>query len=258
MNSLPVAKKGLGQHWLQDEASLQAMIDAGNVRFGDTVLEIGPGTGTLTDKLINTKANIVSLEFDTHRYHDLLKKYQKTSNIKILSGDIRHFNLTSLPVDYKIVANIPYYLTAYLLRLLADTPNKPKMAVLLVQKEVAERVCARPGSMSKVAVFAQIFYKTNLGDKVSASLFTPPPKVDSQILVLHRHTQPFAGNVNYFSKVVSAGFSQKRKKLDKNLADGLNINKQQILNVLKEQGISANARAQELTLEQWQKLVKIL
>ena len=134
--------KKLGQHWLHDMASLEMITAAGGVADGDNVLEIGPGLGTLTDVLISKEANITAGKYDSALAESLTKKYAAEPKVKVISQDIRRFNFNDLPTNYKIVANIPYYLTSVLLRLISETDNPPYIAVLLVQKEVAERVCA--------------------------------------------------------------------------------------------------------------------
>ncbi len=258
MSSLPFAKKALGQHWLEDQASLEAMAMAGHIMSTDTVLEIGPGTGTLTEELILSGAHITALEFDAQRCKELSHKYSQNSYIDVIQGDIRTFDLGLLPEDYKIVANIPYYLTANLLRKLADSTNKPSKAVLLVQKEVAQKVASHEGNLSLVAIFTQIYYEVSLGQIVPAHLFVPPPKVDSQILILIRRNQPLFEVDESFTKLVKAGFEQKRKKLRTSLAGGLGINKDAVEQYLQKAGIRVDARAQELSIESWHKLSKII
>lgn len=257
MSRLPLAKKELGQHWLEDTASLQAMVLSGNILNSDTVLEVGPGTGTLTNELINTGAEIICLEYDKQRFNDLSRRYNNTSNVKIIHGDIRKFDFNDLPKDYKIVANIPYYLTANLMRQLNETANKPAVAVLLVQKEVAERLSAQAGNLSMVAVFAQVYYKITKGIEVSAELFTPPPKVDSQIVILERLAKPLAQVDKNFEDLVKAGFMQKRKKLRTSLAPAIGVSKEDVEMYLKQANISLDARAQELTIADWQNLTRL-
>ena len=145
MGNLPIAKKSLGQHWLTDRTALQSIVEAAQVSEGDQVLEIGPGTGTLTEILLEYSANILALEFDHEAIKPLEKRFarQLDAQVHIEEGDIRSFDFGRLPTDYKIVANIPYYLTANLFRKLIDANNKPTTASLLVQKEVAERVTAK-------------------------------------------------------------------------------------------------------------------
>ena len=256
MSQMPLAKKQLGQHWLEDSDSLRALVEAANIKNDDTVFEIGPGTGTLTQELLNTGVKTVALEFDEQRFADLKIKYKDSRQIKIISGDIREFDFSSLPGDYKIVANIPYYLTANLFRILTLITNKPTTAVLLVQKEVAQRVCATPGKLSKVAVFTQLFYEPCFGKVIPANLFTPPPKVDSQILVLQRRSKPFAVLDGNLEKLINAGFGQKRKMLRKSLSAGLGWQADKMENLLIKSEIDPTRRAETLSLPEWRGLTE--
>jgi 16S rRNA (adenine1518-N6/adenine1519-N6)-dimethyltransferase len=256
--SLPHAKKELGQHWLTDKTSLEAIAEAASVTKADMVLEIGPGTGTLTDVLAQQAKHIIALEFDRVRARELTKQYSPSPVIEVREGDIRSFDLSPLPFGYKIVANIPYYLTANLLRKLVDDDNKPQAASLLVQKEVAERVAAKPGSLSQIAVFVQVFYEVSLGELVPAYLFTPPPKVDSQVLILNLRKQPLITVDQTFFRLVKAGFGEKRKKLRSSLSGGLNMQKSDIEAALLAAGLPPDSRAQELSIEQWQDLREAL
>ena len=147
MDDIPTTNKSLGQHWLRDEASLAAMCDAAEIGLDDTVLEIGPGPGTLTAELVESAKEVIAVEFDEALARDLPKRVP-AENLAVVRQDILKFDLTALPPGYKIVANIPYYLTSNLLRVLCESKNPFSVAALLIQKEVAERVCARPGDMS--------------------------------------------------------------------------------------------------------------
>lgn len=258
MSDLPFAKKSLGQHWLTDYPSLSAMCEAVDVQETDTVLEIGPGVGTLTELLVERADNVVAVEFD----EELAKKLPKLvpdSNLKIVNQDILKFDLTSLPVDYKLVANIPYYLTSNLIRVISESTNPPSSAAILVQKEVAERVSATPGSMSLLSVTAQFYWKTSLGIKVPAALFTPPPKVDSQILILERRETPlFDVDAKAFFRLVKAGYSNRRKTLSNSLSGGLHLSKLETNELLEKADINPGARPQELSLEQWFAIYSVL
>ncbi|HUD10136.1 MAG TPA: 16S rRNA (adenine(1518)-N(6)/adenine(1519)-N(6))-dimethyltransferase RsmA [Candidatus Saccharimonadales bacterium] len=253
-----IPKKSLGQHWLHDTSVLEAMCQAANVQSGEYVLEIGPGLGTLTDILLSCGAEVLALEYDPGLITKLHTKYddRPSSEIFIQEGDIRTYDFSYLPEHYKIVANIPYYLTAYLLRLLTETPYKPDVTALLVQKEVAERVAARPGALSFIAVAVQFYYEVSLGEVVPAELFTPPPKVDSQILILKSRATPLFQEVDtkQFFQLVKAGFSQRRKTLLNSLSAGLHISRDQTIKILQSADIAPTQRAQTLSLVQWHQL----
>lgn len=252
MRSDPLPKKSLGQHWLEDDASLEAMLLAADTSAADTVLEIGPGLGTLTRKLVDAVKEVVAVEFDEHLAAGLPGRVF-ADNLHIVRQDILKFDLTQLPPDYKVIANIPYYLTSNLIRVLSESSNQPQKAVLLVQKEVAERVAARPGAMSLLSVTAQFYWEASLGRVVEAELFTPPPKVDSQIVILSRRPEPLFKDVEAkaFFRLVKAGFGERRKTLRNSLSGGLHLNKDEAEKLLGSAGIDPGLRAQNLTLDQW-------
>jgi 16S rRNA (adenine1518-N6/adenine1519-N6)-dimethyltransferase len=250
-------KKSLGQHWLKDEETLKAICEAADLTITDIVLEIGPGLGDLTRQLMNRAGQVVAVEADEQLAKGLSKQLI-SDNIQIVQGDIREYDLTVLPPDYKVVANIPYYLTSNLIRLLSESVNPPVVMVLLVQKEVAQRLAAKPGAMSLLSVSAQYYYAPKLGPIISAELFEPPPKVDSQVIIMKRRPKPLFEDVDtkvYF-QLVKAGFAGRRKKLRGSLAAGLRISKDQADKLLSTAGISPDRRAQELSLEDWHKLYK--
>lgn len=257
------AKKSLGQHWLNDEQALQYIVEVAELSRDDTILEIGPGTGTLTKKLLESGATVLAVEKDEKLAEQLSNKFDD-HQFYLQIGDILEFELTKLPSGYKVVANIPYYLTSILIRTLSEADNPPQMMVLLVQKEVAERIAASPGKMNLLAVSAQLYYQPKLGIVVPARLFAPPPKVDSQVIILRRHSlspigyDPMDGEFDSqkFFWLVKAGFSERRKKLRSSLAGGLGLSKRQIEDILKQADVSPDSRAQELSLDQWHKIYK--
>lgn len=258
-NANPPTNKALGQHWLNDDASLQAMCDAVDLRPNDTILEIGPGAGALTVQLVPAVRQVVAVEFDAALARELPARVPAT-NLQVVHQDILKFDLTGLPPNYKVAANIPYYLTSNLLRILCESPNHFSLAALLVQKEVAERVCAKPGAMSLLSVSVQFYCQASRGRVVPAALFTPPPKVDSQILQLHHRTKPLFTDVDtkLFFRIVKAGFAQRRKTLLNSLSAGMRLGRQETTMWLKRAAIEPNTRAQNLSLEQWHDLYKTL
>jgi 16S rRNA (adenine1518-N6/adenine1519-N6)-dimethyltransferase len=252
-----IPKKSLGQHWLYDEATLDAIVDVAGVPAGGTVLEIGPGLGTLTRRLLARGAHVTAVEFDEALARNLQKTFAEdiaAQELTVVHEDILRFDLTQLPVGYKVVANIPYYLTSNLLRVLTESTNPFGTAALLIQKEVAERAAAKPGQMSLLSVSAQFYCDVSLGPVVPAELFTPPPKVDSQVLALRHRSEPLFGNSldsRAFFRLVHAGFSQKRKTLENALSGGLAISKEQARQLLETAGIQPGQRAQALSLDDW-------
>lgn len=251
--------KSLGQHWLKDRDVLARIADCAELTADDTVLEIGPGLGTLTSELLRRSKSVVAVEFDEELSRKLPAQFPGT-NLEVVTSDILSFDLSTLPSDYAVVANVPYYITSKIVQMLMTADNKPRIAVLLVQKEVAERLAARPGQMSILAVSAQLFADVTLGDVVKAELFTPPPKVDSQVVILRTRRIPFLTDVDEkdFFRVVKAGFSAKRKKLRSSLSGGLDISKAEVEQLLAEANISPDARAEALSLDDWQRLTRIV
>ncbi|HEX9153489.1 MAG TPA: 16S rRNA (adenine(1518)-N(6)/adenine(1519)-N(6))-dimethyltransferase RsmA [Candidatus Saccharimonadales bacterium] len=257
MNDMPSTKKSLGQHWLKDVDSLDAIVDAAEVSLTDTVLEIGPGPGTLTEELVNSAKEVVAVEFDEDLARELSLRV-KADNLRVVRQDILSFDLTSLPSGYKVVANIPYYLTSKLLRTLCESANHFSKASILIQKEVAERVAAKPGDMSLLSASVQFYCETSLGPVVPAELFTPPPKVDSQILKLAYRVTPLFPDVDTkrFFQVVKAGFSQRRKTLLNSLSAGLQLSREETTALLASAGVTPGTRAQNLSLDDWYRLCK--
>ena len=251
--------KSLGQHWLKDEHALNEIAACANIQSEDTILEIGPGLGTLTSVLAKKAKHVIALEFDKSLARNLKKSF-KNSNVEIVEGDILSFDLTSLPAGYKVVANVPYYITAKIIQLLTTSSNPPTIAVLLVQKEVAERLAASPGKLSILGVSAQYFAEVSLGEIVPAELFTPPPKVDSRVVILKTRQAPLFPDIQQidFFKTMKAGFSSKRKKLRSSLSGGLSIDKKDAEILLEKANIDSGLRAEALTLEQWAALSRII
>lgn len=251
--------KSLGQHWLRDRAVLSHIADCAELSINDTVLEIGPGLGTLTSELLRRCQKVVAVEFDNELAKKLPAQFPG-KNLEVINQDILSFDLSKMPKNYSVVANVPYYITSKIVQMLMTAENKPKIAVLLVQKEVAERLASSPGKMSILAVSAQIFADVRLGDVVPAELFTPPPKVDSQVVIIKTHQHKLLDNVNEkdFFRVVKAGFSAKRKKLRSSLAGGLDLSKNTVEELLSKANINPDVRAEALSIDDWIRLAKIV
>jgi 16S rRNA (adenine1518-N6/adenine1519-N6)-dimethyltransferase len=257
MDNLP--NKELGQYWLFDEQVLADIAASADISKDDTVLEIGPGLGTLTKVLVHQAKKVIAVEFDKQLAEQMTWRVTD-KNLKIINQDILKFDFSSLPAGYKIVANIPYYLTSNLIRIISEAANPPTVAVLLVQKEVAERVAAEPGAMSILSVTAQYFWEVSLGNIVPAKLFTPPPKVDSQVLILERSPslKLEESKRKEFFRLVKAGFSQRRKTLLNSLSGGLDLGKSEVQSICADAGIDTGRRAQTLSLEEWSSLYESL
>jgi len=252
-------KKSLGQHWLKDRQVLSDIAEAAEITPFDTVLEIGPGLGTLTSELLRRAEKVIAVELDGDLAAKLPGQFPGKT-LQVINEDILDFDLSVLPKDYIVVANVPYYITSKIIQKLLTSENKPKTTVLLIQKEVAVRLAAEPGNMSILSISAQIYGEVELDQMVPAHFFTPPPKVDSQVVVVKTRKKPLISpeDEKRFFKVVKAGFSAKRKKLRSSLSAGLGISKPEAEALLKQVGISPDDRAEALAINQWIDLMKIV
>jgi 16S rRNA (adenine1518-N6/adenine1519-N6)-dimethyltransferase len=257
-------KKTLGQNFLIDREALQSVVSAAEVRPGDVVLEIGPGVGTLTTELDDRGAQVLAVELDERLADVLAERTAYGRHVRVVCGNALHLDLAPLlPAGepFKLVANIPYYITAPILRHFLEGPRRPALIVLMVQKEVAERLAAQPGNMSLLGVMAQFYARVEIVRVVPASSFLPAPQVDSAIVRLRRHEMPpvTVDNVDRFFKVVKAGFGEKRKQLHNALVRGLaHIPATQIDAALEQAGIDRTRRAETLNLEEWGRLYQAL
>lgn len=252
-------KKSLGQHWLRDRTVLAKIADSANLESNDTVVEIGPGLGTLTSELLKRASKVIAIELDSDLARKLPGQFPG-KNLEVIHTDFLDYDLSKLPSGYKVVGNVPYYITGKIIQKLLSTTNKPSQIVLLVQKEVAERIIAKHGDMSLLSVSVQINAEVALGDIVQAHFFTPIPKVDSQVVILKVFKKSLISDIDKakFFQVVKAGFSSKRKKLRSSLAGGLGISKSESENLLKTSGIDPNSRAEKLTITDWLNLTNTI
>ena len=261
--------KSLGQHWLRDREILDAIAFSAEIEDGDFVLEIGPGLGTLTSSLLKfagKNGRVLSIEFDENLAKKLPAQFPG-KNLEIINADFLDFDLSKLPKNYKVAANVPYYITSKIVEKLLTSENKPSVAALLVQKEVAERMAAKAGELSILAIASQIYANAELGQIVEREFFTPPPKVDSQVVILKAREQNLIEKFNLenncqvsekeFFRIVKAGFAAKRKKISKSLSANLAISKEKSAEILEACEISPDLRAQDLKIEEWFKIAKI-
>lgn len=249
------AKKSFGQNWLRDDFVLGRIVESAEINKSDTILEVGPGLGTLTGHLLATGAKVLAVEADRDLIPNLQHKFSARSNFSLVLDDILKFDFSTIQSPYKVVANIPYYLTSNLIRTLLELPNKPQSMVLLVQKEVAERIVAKPGRMSVLAFSVQYYAKPEFIMEVKKELFEPIPKVDSAVVKIECYPKPvFEADTKKLFRLVKAGFGEKRKTLRNSLSGGLNITKPDCVELLAKASISPQARAQELSLSDWQNL----
>jgi len=245
--------KRLGQNFLVSDVVLEKIIKTSQIKSSDIILEIGPGTGILTMALAKKAKKVIAVEKDK-RLADILKKEldnNKIKNVEVINQDILNTKHKALNAKYKLIANLPYYITAPVIRMFLEN-NFSELMVLMVQKEVGQRICADPPKMSKIAVFTQFYGKPEIISNVSKECFYPKPKVDSVILKI----TPFNNldeNIDktLFSKIVRAGFSQPRKQLINNLSKSLDIKKPEIEDWLKKNNIQSEQRAETLNVKDW-------
>lgn len=246
--------KSLGQHWLKNNEVLLDIIACLELSKEATVVEIGPGEGYLTKHLCVAAKKVIAVELDSVLAKQLSNRINHAA-LEVVNRDIRTFNFTNIPSPYYVVGNIPYYLTSHLTRQLMQLPTPPYRIVLLVQKEVAQRMAAGPGSMSVLSVMCQLYSTVSLGRVVEAAYFEPPPKVDSQVVIFDPLPKEHVrGDVEGILRVVKAGFGERRKKLINSLAGGLALDKSHTQQAVRSVGLKDNVRAQELSIEQWVQL----
>jgi 16S rRNA (adenine1518-N6/adenine1519-N6)-dimethyltransferase len=254
------AHKGLGQNFLQDPQALEGIVSAAEIQPTDTVLEIGPGLGSLTRYLAVAAKEVVAVELDENLIPPLKSVLAPYQNIRLVHGDILDLSPNELHLDaaYIVVANIPYYITSALIRHLLESASKPQRMVLTIQKEVAQRICAQPGDLSLLALSVQVYGQPRIAAHIPAEAFFPAPKVDSAVLVIDIHPSPKIkdGLLDTFFKLIKAGFSQKRKTLRNSLSSGLHISTTEASELLSRAQIDPQRRAETLNMEEWERLAE--
>lgn len=254
-------RKGLGQHFLVDEMVLDKIVSAAELGPADTVMEIGPGLGVLTEVLIERAGRVVAVELDEQMVSILQGRLDDHDNLEIVHGDILEMAPAEL-VDgpYKVAANLPYYITSAVIRHLLEAERKPASMVLMMQLEVAQRILAEPGDMSTLSVSVQFYGRPALVTRVPAGAFWPRPDVDSAVLRIDVYDQPpvAVDDIDWFFAVVRAGFQQRRKQLKNSLAGGLHPTKDQVEAALARAGIDGRRRAQTLTIAEWASVAQAL
>ena len=269
-------KKGLGQHFLADQAALDRIVAAADLTPADTVLEIGPGLGTLTRLLAEQAGRVVAVELDDRLAAVLAERLAGQPNVEVRPGNIlRISDFASLVgPSYKVVANLPYYITSAVLRHLLERQDQPSLVVVTVQREVAERIVAAPPDMNLLAVSVQFYGRPRIVARIPAGAFYPPPKVDSAVVRIDVRDEPAVAlgagpaspegdlceasgtrlNVADFFRVVRAGFGHKRKTLRNALSAGLGLTPTQAEEALVQAGIDPRRRAETLSLQEWAEL----
>jgi 16S rRNA (adenine1518-N6/adenine1519-N6)-dimethyltransferase len=288
----------LGQNFLVNKKIVDRIIKEADLKSDDLVLEIGPGKGIMTEELAKRAGKVMAVEIDKSLADLLRSKLRNRKNVEILDGDVLKFDLTShqssvisenakkttmtddrLPMtDYKVIANLPYYITSPIIRKFLEADFPPSEMILMVQKEVAERICAvpseiptfsrgakrisrgKPGKMSILAVSVQYYAQPEILFYVEKGNFDPVPEVDSAVIkIVISHQSSVNRNKDFdkeFFRVVRAGFCAKRKMLANNLANSFHLEKKEVEEKLKSAGIKITTRAQELGVKDWKELVK--
>jgi len=253
-------KKSLGQNFLVDPNGLNKVLQAAQLNPEDTVLEIGAGLGSLTYLLAQQVKYVVAVELDKRLIPPLTEVLAGFENIKIKQGDMLELSPDALlgTARYVVVANIPYYITSALIRHLLEADHKPTRMVLTVQQEVAERILARDGKMSLLALSVQVYGKPELKARIPAGCFYPPPEVDSAVLSIELYEEPLfpSESLDLFFKLAHAGFAQKRKTLRNTLATGMNESPAWAEKLLTAAGIDPQRRAETLSMQEWKQLVE--
>ncbi|MEK7164552.1 MAG: 16S rRNA (adenine(1518)-N(6)/adenine(1519)-N(6))-dimethyltransferase RsmA [Patescibacteria group bacterium] len=249
-----------GQNFLVDAMVLQTIIEAAAIKPGENILEIGPGLGVLTAELLMAGAKVMAVEKDRRIFFYLKKRFKGEDALVLVNDDIIKFE--DYPQPYRIVANIPYSLTAKIIKkFTSDAVAKPGSMLVMVQKEVGERVCAQPGRLNLLAICAQLYGEPSIVATVPAKAFYPAPKVDSCLLLIDNiqaKTPHRIPDLPKFWRVLHIGFSSPRKQLHNNLMAGLKLSTVEVKELLSSLKINIQARAQELSIGQWVKLSEIL
>lgn len=254
------ARKSLGQNFLLDTSALEKVVAAGEIPADATVLEIGPGLGSLTRYLARAAAHVVAVELDANLIPALREVLAGEENVTIIHGDILQQEMNDLISDpgYQVVANIPYYITSAVIRHLLEASVRPSRLVLTMQKEVADRICAKPGDLSLLALSVQVYGNPRPVARIPAGAFYPPPKVDSAVLRVDLYPQPRIpeDQMDTFFLLAKAAYAQKRKTLRNTLSAGLRWVPERAVQLLAACGIDPMRRAETVSLEEWACLVR--
>jgi len=253
--------KSLGQNFLVDPVALERVVAAAQIQPLEAVLEVGPGLGSLTRLLAANARRVVAVELDAGLLPPLAHVLAPFPNVQVVQGDILTLDSAELMAGeraYRVVANIPYYITSALIRHLLESRTPPKSLTLTVQREVAERISATPGDLSLLALSVQVYGAPVIAARIPAGAFYPVPKVDSAVVRVDLYEEPVisAPLLDLFFRLAKAGFSQKRKTLRNSLAGGMHWNTQETGELLQSTGIDPMRRAETLTLEEWGKLAE--
>ncbi len=255
-----------GQNFLINPEIIKKIVAAANLSNGDIVLEVGPGLGILTEELVKKVKKVISVELDNKLFNFLQAEFVGASNLELVNEDILRNQKSEIRnQSYKIVANLPYNITSHFLKKFLTAENPPTAMTLLVQKEVAKRICAKPGQLSRLAVSVQLYGKPQIIEIVEKKNFWPIPEVDSAILTIaeiknQSAVDKFLAGIDekFFWQIIRIGFSAKRKQLQHNLASSLKIPAEEVKKILKKANFDPKIRAQNLSIADWLSLAKEL
>ena len=266
------ARKSLGQHFLIDEEVLRLITSAAELTPADLVVEVGPGLGVLTRELARQAGGVIAVELDDKLVAILKPALAPFPNVVIVSGDIleiepaalleehkEKFSEVGIAANYKVVANLPYYITSAVMRHFLEASVKPQVMVVTVQKEVAQAIVAKPGDLSVLSVSVQFYGQPKIVSYVPARCFYPAPEVDSAILRVDLYARPPVAvtDAKSFFELVRAGFSTPRKQIVNSLAQGLKLPKAEVLSLLVKAQIAQQRRAETLNLDEWAQLWQV-
>ena len=254
-------KKGLGQSFLVDVLQIKKIIQSAEIKKDDTVLEVGPGPGTLTHFLLHQARRVIAIEKDKKLAEFLKTEFSNYKNLEVISGDVLKINLAKLelkPRGYKIVANLPFYLTNYFLRRMLEEKIKPSEMTLVIQKEVAERIIAKRNKESILSLSVKMYGEAKLVDVILPKAFYPTPEVTTAIIKIKLLKKPRLGaeDREFLFKLIKAGFSTKRRQLKNSLAGGLGIDAKEAEKVLNKAKIDPRVRAEDLRFDDWVSIMK--
>jgi 16S rRNA (adenine1518-N6/adenine1519-N6)-dimethyltransferase len=253
------ARKSLGQHFLVDASALEKILAAAELSPEDTVIEVGPGLGVLTTALAKHAGRVVAVELDDALAANLKEEAAYPGNVSVVNRDILKTDIPSLlgnSKSYKLVANLPYYITAAVLRHFLSSQPRPQLMVLMLQKEVAESIAATDGNAGLLANSVRFYGYPHLVATVPAASFYPPPKVDSAVIKIEVYSRPAidVSDEDAFFTLLKAAFSARRKQLPNALAQGLKVSKDDVAAWLKVATIEPQRRAESLSMEEWGRL----
>jgi 16S rRNA (adenine1518-N6/adenine1519-N6)-dimethyltransferase len=273
MKSLGLKPKDyLGQNFLIDEQVLSDIVDIAKIKNNETIIEIGPGLGVLTGELVKKALKVIAIEKDRNLYSflqntisnevrdlglkDETSRSARSGNLVLINQDVLKFNFEEVKGDYKIVANIPYYLTSHLIQILLTLKHKPTRIVFMIQKEVGERIVAGAGELSILGISVQVFADASIEATVSKQSFWPMPKVDSVIISITPKNKFEISDQKLFFRILKIAFAGKRKQLHNTLVNGLKLSKEEIRKLLNDSGIDPTARPQDVEIRKWVELTK--